>query len=235
VLNFVLHFCPTHPSEKDLMARFGNLGIGGDGDFDSNKLSPEIRKAVEDGIADAWQVYASLKRLVSEHKVTSGDVFGTREHLKNNYTYRMSAAVDGIYGNSSEEAVYPVYFVDSASRRMDGTNGKYTLRFAPDQMPPVNAFWSLTLYELPASLLSANPLNRYLINSPLLPNLKRDQDGGLTLYIQNESPARDREPNWLPAPRGPFFCALRLYWPKPEALDGRWKVPQLKRVNGSEG
>jgi hypothetical protein len=104
------------------------------------------------------------------------------------------------------------------------------LHFASDQLPPVHAFWSLTMYELPASLLVANPLNRYLINSPMLPDLKRDADGGLTLYIQHDSPGKDKESNWLPAPNEPFAMFLRLYWPKPEALDGSWKQPPLLLV-----
>ena len=88
-------------------------------------------------------------------------------------------------------------------QKLDGAN-RYTLRFAPGQLPPVNAFWSLTMYELPQSLLVANPINRYLINSPMLPQFKRDADGGVTLLIQNESPGKDKEANWLPAPKGPF-------------------------------
>jgi len=107
---------------------------------------------------------------------------------------------------------------------------RYTLRFAPGQLPPVNAFWSLTMYELPASLLVANPINRYLINSPMLPQLKRDADGGLTLLIQNESPGKDKEANWLPAPKGPFAMYMRLYWPKEEALEGKWTAPKLKKA-----
>ena len=86
------------------------------------------------------------------------------------------------------------------------------------------------MYELPSSLLTANPLNRYLINSPMLPNLRRDADGGLTLYLQHDSPGKDKESNWLPAPKGPFFTALRLYWPKGEAPNGEWKAPPLQRV-----
>ena len=86
------------------------------------------------------------------------------------------------------------------------------------------------MYELPASLLSANPLNRYLINSPMLPTLKQDADGSVTLYVQHESPGQDKEANWLPAPKGPFFTVLRLYWPKAEALDKRWTAPPLKRL-----
>ena len=86
------------------------------------------------------------------------------------------------------------------------------------------------MYELPSRLLVANPLNRYLINSPMLADLKRDADGGLTLYIQHDSPGEDRESNWLPAPNGPFLMFMRLYWPKPEALDGTWRQPPLSRT-----
>jgi len=95
-------------------------------------------------------------------------------------------------------------------------------------LPPVNSFWSLTLYELPSSLLYANPLKRYLINSPMLPGLKSDVDGGLTLHIRHRSPEPERESNWLPAPAGPFWMVLRLYRPKPEALSGAWKQPALE-------
>jgi len=86
------------------------------------------------------------------------------------------------------------------------------------------------MYELPASLLVANPLNRYLVNSPMLPQFKLDADGGLSLYLQNESPGADKEANWLPAPKGPFMAVMRIYWPKPEALGGKWVAPALKRV-----
>ena len=229
IMNFMLQFCPTHPSEKELMARFAKLGIGAGGGFDADKLSPELRKAVENGIADAWQAFRAVKNQMDDGKLTSGDTFGTREHLKNNYLYRMLAAVVGIYGNSKQEAMYPMYTVDANGRQLDGAN-RYRVRFAPDQFPPVNAFWSLTMYELPASLLYANSLNRYLLNSPMLPQFKRDADGGLTLLIQNETPEKEWEANWLPAPKGPFFMAMRLYWPKDEALNGVWKQPPLKRL-----
>lgn len=174
-------------------------------------------------MADAWQAFEAAEKEVQAGKIRSGDIFGTREHLKNNYLYRMIAAVVGIYGNSKEEALYTMYDGDTSTER-------YTLRFGPGQLPPVNAFWSVTMYEMPASLLYANPLNRYLINSPMLPTLKRDADGGLTLYVQHESPGKTRESNWLPAPKGPVKVALRLYAPKPEALDGRWTRPPLQKV-----
>jgi len=229
ILNFVLQFCPTNPSETDLMTRFSRLGIGAGKTFDASKLSSDMKAAIEQGMADAWADLAGLVKQFDAGKVTSGDVFGTREYLKNNYLYRMGAAALGIYGNSKLEAMYPVYGVDEARQKLNGAN-RYTLRFAPGQLPPVNAFWSLTMYELPASLLVANPINRYLINSPMLPKLKRDADGGLTLLIQNESPGKDKEANWLPAPKGPFVMYMRLYWPKAEAVEGSWTAPPLKRA-----
>ena len=229
VLNFVLTFCPTVPSETALMERFAKIGVGAGKTFDAGKLSPEIRQAIEQGVADAWKEFSEFKAAaVDSGKVTSGDLFGTREFLKNNYLYRLAAGILGIYGNSRAEAMYPFYTVDAAGEKLDGRH-RYTLRFAPGGLPPVNAFWSVTMYELPSSLLVANPLNRYLLNSPMLPQFKKDADGGLTLHIQNESPGEEFEANWLPAPKGPFFMAMRLYWPKEEALDGRWTAPKLKR------
>jgi hypothetical protein len=231
ILNFVIQFCPADPSEKELMARFAEIGIGMRKKFDAARLSPELKKAFADGMADAWKKLDDFQKTsIDTGKVTSGDLFGSRVFLKNNYLYRFAGAVLGIYGNSKQEAMYPIYKVDAEGRDLDASGNSYTLRFAPDRLPPVNAFWSLTMYELPSSLLVANPLNRYLINSPMLSGLKRDADGSLTIYIQHESPGQDRESNWLPAPNGAFMAVLRLYWPKKEALDGGWKAPPLQRV-----
>jgi len=229
VLNFALQFAPTHPSEKELMARFAKIGVGAGKTIDVDKLSPEMKAALEAGMADAWAEYAALRKRMEQGEVTYGDMFGTRDYLKNNYLYRMAAAYQGIYGNSKEEAIYPYFIIDSDKAKLDGAN-KYTLRLEPGQLPPVNAFWSLTMYEMPSNLLSANPLNRYLLNSPMLPQFKRDADGGLTFYIQHESPGKDKEANWLPSPKGPFVMAMRLYWPKPEALEDKWKAPQPRRM-----
>jgi hypothetical protein len=229
VLNFVLQFCPTVPSEEALMARFAKIGVGAGKPFDASKLSPEMKTAIEQGMADAWTAFGGLKKDFEERKLSSGDVFGSRQYLKDNYLYRMGAAVLGIYGNSKQEALYPAYYLDAAKQKLDGAN-RYAMRFAPGQLPPVNAFWSLTMYDEPQSLLVANPLNRYLINSPMLPQLKRDADGGLTLIIQNESPGKDKEANWLPAPKGPFSMIMRLYWPKEAAVAGKWERPPLQRA-----
>jgi hypothetical protein len=230
ILNFALRFAPTLPSEKDLRARFAMIGIGPDGNFDADKLTPQMRSAIDAGMADAWAELDTFKKQkIDTGQVSSGELFGSPQQLGDNYLYRMAGAAFGIYGNSRDEALYPGFDVDSTGAALTGANS-YTYRFPPGQLPPVNAFWSLTMYQLPQSTLVDNPLQRYLINSPMLPSLVADPDGGYTFYIQNSSPGPDREANWLPAPQGPFRLVLRLYWPKPDALNGTWKAPQPVKV-----
>jgi hypothetical protein len=166
---------------------------------------------------------------INKGQVASGDAFGTREFLKNNYLLRMGAAAIGIYGLSKEEAIYLPYFMDGDGQKLNGVN-RYALCFKKGQLPPANSFWSLTMYDQPASLLVANPIDRYLLNSTMLSQFKMDDDGGLTLCVQNESPGKDKEANWLPSPKGPFWVVLRLYWPKAEALEGNWVAPPMKRL-----
>ena len=166
-----------------------------------------------------------LEERLDAKEVTSGDAFGTRAVLKNNYLYRMGGAVLGIYGNSKQEAMYPTYAVDSDGQALDGSK-RYTVHFASGQLPPANAFWSLTMYELPESLLVANPINRYLLNSPMLPQFKRDADGGLT-FCSERIPG-DRQRSELAAcAQGAVYVVMRLYLPKPEALEGKWKQPPM--------
>jgi hypothetical protein len=179
----------------------------------------------------SWAEFDTFKKdKIDTGEVTSGAMFGTKEELNGNYLYRMAGAVIGIYANSRAEAMYPVLTTDSDGAPLTGANN-YTLTFPPGQLPPANAFWSVTMYKLPESLLVDNPINRYVINSPMLPNLIKNPDGGLTLYIQNSSPGEEQGPNWLPAPPGPFTIFMRVYWPKPEALDGTWQPPKLVKVS----
>lgn len=230
ILNFKLQFCPVNPTEVALRERFSKIGIEAGKTFDTTAFSPEIREAYIQGRNDAWAEFAALKARADKKEVESGDMFGTREFLKNNYLYRMGAAVLGIYGNSKNEAMYPFYTVDDQGQPLTGAN-RYTLELSASAMPPVHAFWSLTMYELPSSLLVENPINRYLINSPMLPNLKKNKDGSITLYISHESPGKDKESNWLPAPAGNFMGVMRLYWPKDEAINHTWAVPAMKKTS----
>jgi hypothetical protein len=223
VLNFVLQYCPTHPSETELRKRFEKIGVVAGKKIDVAALDTATKDALVEGMVDA-------QKAIKAHAATitsSADGFGTREFLQNNYLIRATSAVLGIYGNSKDEAFYVPLDKDSDGESLDGAK-RYTLRFAPGQLPPVNAFWSLTMYELPSRLLVANPLKRYLINSPMVPDLKKDGDGGVTLYVQHESPGANKETNWLPAPATKPWAVLRLYLPKPEVLSGAWKAPVLQ-------
>ena len=232
-LDFLLQFAPVHPSEEDLRERFSRIGIDTPTGFDADELSPEIQQAMMQGIGDAWQEFEELLALGIKGEVTSGDIFGSREHLQNNYLYRFGAAVQGIWGNAEVEAFYPQYNADADGQRLDGANA-YTLRFGPDDLPPVNAFWSLTMYRLPEALLVENDIGRYLLNSTTLDDYVRDDDGGITLYIQKDAPGDDRMNNWLPAPAGPFAINMRLYWPADAALDRTWTAPPMERVTASD-
>ena len=227
-LAFLLQFAePPHPSEVALRKRFERIGIVAGKPFDIAGLSPSMKAALEGGMSDGQKAIDDLR---GKLRGNSQDLFGTRAFLKNDYVRRAAGTQVGIGANSKDEALYPIYENDADGRSLDGTTGRYTLHFAGGKFPPVNAFWSLTMYALPSQLLVKNPINRYLINSPMLPGLKLDADGGLTIYIQSETPGPDKETNWLPAPKGPFMMAARYYWPKAELLSGKWTSPVVQRV-----
>jgi hypothetical protein len=143
---------------------------------------------------------------------------------------RAGVALAGIYANDVAEALYPVTHTDGTGAKLDGSTNRYTITFPEGDPPPVNSFWSVTMYDAKTQLLVDNPINRYLINSPMLSSLKKNGDGSLTLYVQKDSPGADKESNWLPAPHDRFYMVLRLYWPKQEALDGEWKPPAVQKV-----
>jgi hypothetical protein len=231
-LNFMLAFAPPQAVEEGLLKRFAKIGIEAGLPFDVKALKPDQLVALTAGISDGKAEFAQFKKTkVDTHEVSSGDLFGSREHLKNNYLYRYAGANMGIFGNSADEAAYLGYFVDSQGEPADASKHDYILHFAQGALPPANAFWSLTLYDGKTKLLVDNPLNRYLINSRMLPELKLDADGGLTLYVQRGAPGKDKESNWLPAPNGLFYGVLRIYLPKPEVASGQWKLPLLTPVS----
>ncbi|MCE9625919.1 MAG: DUF1254 domain-containing protein [Deltaproteobacteria bacterium] len=225
ILNFVLKYCPVNSTEVELRQRFARIGIGTDA-FQPGKLSPELQSAFKKGMTEGQ---AQIQSLIDTSK-SSADFFGTRTFLKNDYLHRAVGAQVGIYGNSKEEAFYVPYKSDAEKQPLDGSKNRYILHFDAGKLPPAKAFWSLTMYDFPAQLLVANPINRYLINSPMLPSLKKDADGGVTIYLQADSPGKDKEANWLPAPKGIFFAVLRIYLPKPSVLDGTWQSPQIQRA-----
>ncbi|HSP96427.1 MAG TPA: DUF1254 domain-containing protein [Candidatus Dormibacteraeota bacterium] len=234
-LDFLLQFAPVVPEEKALRARFASIGIGPGKTFDSKDLSPEQKAAVGRGIAAGYEKIAKRREAIGRdiNGWLVGSAFGDRAFYHGDYLLRAAAAMAGIYGNDAAEAMYPLARSDSTGKPLDGHAHRYTLTFAKDQLPPVNAFWSVTMYDGRSQLLIENPIHRYLINSPMLPLLAKNPDGSLTIYIQKDSPGAAREANWLPAPDGPIYLVMRLYWPKeqpPSILPpgaGTWSPPGL--------
>lgn len=227
-LNFMLAYAKPQDSEKDVLARFAKIGIAPGAPFKLSQLNAEQRKALEEGIADAKAEFAAFKKdRIDTHQVTSGELHGSRDRLKNNYLYRYAGANLRLFGNSADEVAYMTYSVDSEGKPANGARHSYTVHFAKDQLPPADAFWSLTIYDAKTGQLVPNHKKRYLINSRMLPDLKRDADGGLTLALQHHEPPKAEQSNWLPAPPAPFYAVLRIYLPKPEVGNGQWKLPPL--------
>ena len=227
-LNFMLQFCPTDKSETKLLDRFARIGVGSSAAFDVSKLGPEIQAALKNGMIDGRAAIASVVP-----RAKSADIFGTRAYLNNDYLKRAVAAKVDLYGNSKEEALYPLYLTDAEGKPLDASQHKYVINLAADKLPPVNAFWSITMYDSKSQRLVPNPVNRYLINSSMLQELKRNADDGLTLFVQHEPPGEGEKANWLPSPEGAFYMVMRLYWPKANALDGSW-IPPLIWPDGAK-
>jgi hypothetical protein len=237
-LDFSLQFAPAGPEEKEIRAKLARLGIGAGKKFDFKALSPEQQAQVglgmKDGEAKIEQYLTTGAKVINGWKI--GSYFGDRDFFKGNWLLRAAGAQAGIYGNDAIEATYPMTKTLADGEPLDGSKHNYTLTFPAGQLPPVNAFWSITMYDGKSQLLIKNPINRYLINSPMLPNLKKNADGSLTLYIQRDSPGADKESNWLPAPSDLIYLAMRLYWPKetpPSILppgEGTWKPPGILKV-----
>jgi hypothetical protein len=234
-LNFLLQFCPPDGSadvEKPLRARFARIGIEAGKPFAVDKLTADQKAELEMGLKSGLEKIKKQVETVGkdENGWRVGSAFGDRAFYKGDWTLRAAAAMAGIYGNDAVEALYPLLATDSEGNKPDCSKKRYTLTFPKGELPPSNAFWSVTMYNAKTQLLIENPIHRYLINSPMLPDLKKNEDGSLTIYIQKDSPGKEKESNWLPAPDGPIYVVMRLYWPKEEALNGKWKPPALTPV-----
>jgi hypothetical protein len=235
VLNFAMQYSPAGPEEVEIRAKLATIGIGPGKQFEMKDLSLEHKAEVLLGMKagnDAVEKYiASGGAVINGWNV--GSFFGDRAFYNGDWLKRAAGAKGGIFGNSAIEAMYPLTRVLATGEPLDGSKHRYTLTFAKGEMPPVNAFWSVTMYDGKSQFLIENPINRYLINSPMLPDMKTNPDGSLTLYIQKESPGKDKESNWLPAPNGTIYLVMRLYWPKetqPSILpvgQGTWKPPAV--------
>jgi hypothetical protein len=237
-LDFSLQFAPAGPEEKAIREKLARLGIGAGKTFDFNSLSPEQKAAVVEGMkAGEAEVEDGVKKIgtnINGWHIAS--IAGDRAFFNGDWLKRAEGAKAGIYGNDAVEAMYPLAIALPDGEPLDGSKHNYTLTFPDGQFPPVNAFWSVTMYDGKTQLLIKNPINRYIINSPMLPNMKKNADGSLTLYIQKDSPGADKKSNWLPAPNDLIYLVMRLYWPKTEAPsilppgEGTWKPPGIVKV-----
>jgi hypothetical protein len=237
-LDAALQFVPETPRDKAVRAKLARIGIGPGKTFAFKDLSLEHKAEILVGMKqgddkiDKW--LAGGNKNINGWNV--GSFFGDEAFYNGDWVMRAGAAKGGLYGNDAVEAMYPYTRTDAAGEPLDGSRHKYTITFAPGQLPPVNAFWSVTMYDGKSQLLVKNPINRYLINSPMLPAMKKDADGSLTLYIQKDSPGADKEANWLPAPADKIYLVMRLYWPNPTPPsilppgNGTWQPPAIQRV-----
>ena len=234
-LDAALEFVPITPETRELRGRLASIGIGPGKTFDFKELSLEHKAAVllamKEGDDKVTKYLDSGMKNINGWKV--GAVFGDSAFYKGDWLKRAAAAKGGIYGNDSVEAMYPMTRTDAAGKTLDASKHNYTITFPAAQLPPVNSFWSVTMYDGKTQLLIKNPINRYLINSPMLPDMKKNADGSLTLYIQKDSPGKDKESNWLPAPNDTIYLVMRLYWPRTEAPSilpagaGSWQPPGI--------
>jgi hypothetical protein len=237
-LDFALQFAPAGPEERAIREKLARIGVGAGKTFEFKDLplthKVEIGLGMKEGDEKVEKYLESGSRNINGWKV--GSLFGDRLFYSGDWLKRAAAAKGGIYGNDAAEAVYPMTKTLADGETLDSSKHKYTVTFPAGQYPPVEAFWSVTMYDGKSQLLIENPINRYLINSPMLPGLKKNPDGSLTLHIQKDSPGADKESNWLPAPNGEMYLVMRLYWPKTEAPSilppgtGTWQPPGIKKV-----
>lgn len=219
------------PAEEDapILKEMAKIGIAPGKPFEMNKLDPAVQTALEQVPQEALKKIEANKKALG--KVVDGWVIAKGlGRYGTDYMKRAVVAAFGWPANLEKDAVYPYTEVDAAGQKLTGAN-KYTLTFPKGKTPPVNGFWSITMYEIDQGWwFVPNPLNKFTL-SPRN-DLKYNKNGSLTLYFQNESPGKDKQANWLPAPKGDFLPMLRMYWPKetpPSILDGTWTVPRVTR------
>ena len=222
---------PPHITDQPIVAQLRKIGIEPGKSFDIAKVDPAIRNALAGAPEEAQKLMAwklpTLARVVNGWSMNM-DTMGV---YGNYYLKRAIVAQAGLGANLPEDAIYPINLADEAGKPLDGAS-KYTLHFDKGNMPPANAFWSVTLYDAEGFQV-ANSLNRFAVSSWM--PFKYNFDGSLDLYFQNENPGKDKEANWLPAPKGPFNLTMRVYAPRSEALTGRWNPPPVARMQPATG
>ena len=224
-LNALMKSNPPAPADAEAIKRFAQIGVAPGKPFDLKGADSSITQQIVGGVRDG------LTRISSEARKSHGKNSGGWEFMLNvgrygtDYLWRAVVALIALGANIPEDAVYPRSTKDANGQLLTGAN-QYVVHFPKGQLPPVGAFWSITMYN-DRQFFVPNPINRYAIGDR--DKLAFNADGSLTLYLQNESPGKDKESNWLPAPQESFNLLMRLYWPKKEILDGVWNPPKIER------
>jgi len=221
----LLKLHPPHSTDQPIIAQMKRIGIEPGKTFDFDKLAPVVRNALENAPEGAQELMkwktATLAQVVNGWSMNT-DTMGV---YGNYYLKRAIVSQFGLGANLPEDAIYPLNLGDNTGKPLDGAN-KYVIHFAKGGAPPVDAFWSITLYDAEGFQVG-NSLNRFAVASWM--PFKANADGSLDIYFQNESPGRDKETNWLPAPKAPFNLTMRLYGPRSEALTGKWSPPPVTK------
>jgi hypothetical protein len=225
-LNTLMKDNPPAAADASALNSFTAIGVAPGTPFDLKSLDPAVAKSVEGSVKAAQAKMAAEARKPHGKKVNGWDVMTNLGRYGTDYLFRSVVALVGLGANLPEDAIYPRATEDTDGQPLNGANC-YLVHFPQTQLPPVNAFWSLTMYNS-KQFFAQNPINRYAIGDR--DKLKFNDDGSLTINIQRESPGKDKESNWLPAPAGSFNVFMRLYWPKQEIVDGAWKMPGVERV-----
>jgi len=223
----LLKIHPPHITDQPIVAQMKRLGLELGKSFDIEKADPVVRKALDEAPTKGLKLMND--RLASIALIVNGWQMNTNTMgvYGNYYLKRAQVAMIGLGANLPEDAIYPINVSDSEGKPLTGSS-KYVLHFNKAELPPVNAFWSVTLYDQDGFPV-ANSLNRFALGDR--DELKFNSDGSLDLYIQNENPGPGKESNWLPAPKEAFNLLMRLYSPRPSALDGRWAPPAVKSID----
>jgi hypothetical protein len=226
-LNNLMKDNPPAAADAPALKRFAAIGVGPGKAFDLKGMDPAVAEVIERGVRLARERLAGAARKARGKDVNGWDIATNLGRYGTDYGLRAVVALVGLGANLPEDALYPRARVDADGQTLTGAK-RYTLRFPKGQLPPARAFWSVTMYNT-RNFLVENPIGRYTLGDR--DPLKFDENGSLTLYIQHDSPGKDHEANWLPAPSAEFDLSLRLYWPKQQAANGTWKPPPVVRVN----
>jgi hypothetical protein len=217
---------PPHATDFSMLARIARLGLVPGQDFDPDRFDSRQRAEIEDGAAAAKKAMQAAMPMLGARVNGWTMITETMGVYGNNYLRRAAVAFAGLGANPAEDAIYPVLTADADGSPLSGGQA-YVLHFDAGALPPAAAFWSVTMYDA-EGYQAANELNRFALGDrdPLTYN----PDGSLDLYLQHANPGPEREANWLPAPRGPLGVTMRLYAPRPAALDGRWSPPPARKA-----